>query len=296
MAPSLPAATQAGSCPFRWLAAAGPRSRFAVNAGFRPAADSHSSRWLLPCGCSAPPTLPDAAATAAACRRPCFWLLLWLPPPCFARLLKLPAASHAGHRRCWLPLSVRPPLSTQACTPAPATNSAISCRVAAGRPSLRWLPRRRSPPPALIIVPCSSLGAAHTGGRPRHLPLYSPLPAGARRAPPHALLAAAAPATSCQRRRSLLLLWLLPPRCLRRPPLAAACAAGHGTRQWVPLHCWSPPPFGRPCVPVTVCRTGGGAERGISGIVLLGSCCRDISKRGTQNRVMTCEGRVAGDQ
>jgi len=251
-APSLPAAPQAGSRPLHWLMAASPRSRFAANAGFRPAADSGPSRWLPPCRRSAPPTLPDAAAPAAGCRRRCLWPLLWLPPPCRPRPLTLAAASTAGHRRCWLPPSGRPPLSTLAATPSLATVGAIACRLAAGRPSPRWLPRRRSPPPTLMAVPCSSLGAAHTGGRPRHCPPRPPLPAAARRAPPPTLLAAAAPAAGCRRRRSLRLLWLSPPHCPRRPTLAAARATGHGPRQWVPPHCWSPPPFGRPSVPVTV--------------------------------------------
>ena len=117
-APSFPATPQAGSRPLCWLVPASTRSRFTAIAGFRPAADSGPSRWLPPCRRLAPPTLPDAAAPAAGCRRRCLWPLPWLPPPCCPRPLTLAAASIAGHRRCWLPPSGRPPLSTLAATPS----------------------------------------------------------------------------------------------------------------------------------------------------------------------------------
>jgi len=66
------------------------------------------------------------------------------------------------------------------------------------------------------------------------------------------------------------LMWLSSIRFQRWFNLAATRAAGHGRRQWVPPHFWSLPPFGRPCVPVTVCRTGGGGELRRVGVVLKG--------------------------
>jgi len=136
-APSLPATPQTGSRPLRWLVAARPRSRFAANACFHPAADSGPSRWLPPFRRSAPPPPLAAAAPAAGCRRPRPWLT---PPPPLAAAAPASGCRRVTCGRCSSCLSLLDRSRSRWSPPLPRAIGAAGCCPPVSRLCLHWLP------------------------------------------------------------------------------------------------------------------------------------------------------------